>query len=748
MLTRSLVLNAVVLLASLLGPSSLAAAAPVCGTFDPPAAFRGDAVRFVFAADSDVARGMVTPAPVEVTLKGAGKEWTAPLTFSGAQARFVIPADMPIGDYQVAFTGSSCTAAFPVRSSSRLTMTGLTPAGATSDSERIKDVEFTIQGTGFVTTSPNGDTPWNENQLWLNDMLQTNVQWNPPGTAACDNPNLVAAVPAAPPGSNSVPSPGAPPAESNATAVKSVPVQADVLDGQTIRVCHLDLSAVGGQAQGLFVNMGIKAVTARVAVGQSGVQRTAPWPFRLYPWWAGGTTVTLAAGAVTLLLAFAVYYCVLVYKRSKKDTPEFSAWYALFLDSETDTFSLSKLQFYLWTAASLFGYSYLVLSRLFVQGAEWPQVPENLPGVVGIGIATAVGAQVATNIRGPKGSGTERPGLGDFVMSGGVVAPDRVQMLVWTLLGVGIFVTAVAQQGPTEIKALYTVPSTLLVLSGISSAGYLGGKLARKPGPVIDELHIDPPDSDTALANAAVPPPGTVDLTSALTAAQNVVLPGQKTDGAKASIGALAQACAIVQGVKTVAQAADAGPALEAQRRIAENGATTAAAALAAVETPENALAAETAQRAAAAIGDLELAVRVSAGTFANQPAGTPRFERTITLRGRNLSPNGIFSIDNRALPFRMLRPDPLDPAAKRAPEALIPEVDNPELAMSLRLTIDPGQLAAADRQVYDAWFKSGKATPLVLKITNLDGQQDDVSFTVPPAVAQAPGKGADQGGK
>ena len=196
--------------------------------------------------------------------------------------------------------------------------------------------------------------------------------------------------------------------------------QADVLDSQTIRVCHLDLSELGA-SQGWFVTMGVKATTARVSVGQPGIQRTAAWPFRLYPWWAGGVTVTLAAAGLTFLLAGFVLFCVYQYKKSRTASAvDFTARSALFLDLETDTYSLSKLQFYLWTAAALFGYSYLVLSRLFVQGAEWPQVPDNLPGVIGIGIATAVGAQVATNIRGPKGSGTELPSLGDFVMSGGL----------------------------------------------------------------------------------------------------------------------------------------------------------------------------------------------------------------------------------------------------------------------------------------------------------------------------------------
>ena len=700
-----------------LHPRVALAQSAACAVFEPPAAFRAESVRVGFKTPP--AAPAAGGAPTATFRGTSDKTWSVPLTLDAGRGTFVLPADIPLGGYNVEFSIGGCTVPFEVRSPVRLTVTGVSPKGTQWVNGKEKDVTLAIHGTGFVTSAPDNAGAWTDNQLYVNEDLIEKVTWNPPSAPRCEDQNVTS-------------------------------TQADVLDGQTIRVCHLDLSALGND-QGWFVWMGIKATTARISVGQPGVQRTAPWPFRLYPWWAGGVTVTLAAAALTFVLAGLVLWFVYLYKNSRKQSGvTFSARSALFLDTETDTYSLSKLQFYLWTAGAVYGYTYLVLSRLFVQGAEWPEVPDNLPGIIGIGIATAVGATVATNIRGPKGSGTEMPSLGDFVMSGGVVAADRVQMLVWTLLGVGIFVVAVAQHGPTEIDKLDTIPSTLLVLGGISSAGYLGGKLARKPGPVLDEIHIDPPDSDEALANAAVPPPGTVDLTAALSIAHNAVLPAPAAPTAKAAVDALTQAKAIAQGVKTVAQATAALAPLASQRQIAEASAASAAAALVKVDNAENALAAQTAQRAAGAIADLELATTSAAGTFPNQSAGAPRFERVITLRGRNLSPNGIFSIDARALPFRMLAPDPADIQAKRTPVMLIPETDNPAMAMSMQLTIDPGQLSDADRQVYDAWFRKGQDKPLTFKITNPDGQQDDLSFTVPPAAAQAPGKGggAAVGGK
>ena len=705
------------------------ARAQIC-TLEPAAAFRGQVVQVTFAPEPTVAPGSAAPTEATVTFRGTSNTApTAKVTLNGPRGTFTVPGNLSLGDYQAEFS-IGCRVPMPVRSPVRLTLASISPAGTRWAAEKdahgndveAKDndgnktakqqnVTLALHGTGFITDKVSDN--WTDNELWINDELMRGVRWNPPGAPKCD--------------------------DTNATGT-----QADVLNSQTIRVCGLDLTPfTAGSDQGHLEAWGIRAATVRVAVGQPGIHRTDPQAFRIYPRWAGGGSVTMLSIVLTFLLAGVVLYCVAQYKRVRAGTgTPFSARTVLFLDPETDTYSLSKLQFYLWTLAAVFGYVYLVLSRLFVQGAEWPQVPDNLPGIVGIGIGTAVGAQVATNIRGPKGSGTELPNLGDFVMSGGVVAVDRVQMLVWTLLGVGIFVVAVAQHGPTDIEKLDSIPSTLLVLSGISTAGYLGGKLARKPGPVLDEIHIEPPASDEALAQTAVPPPGTVNLASALNIAQNVVLPASAAVSIKAGLDALVEAKALASGIRTVAQAGEALPALAAKRQIAETIAMAAADALVKVDTAENALAAETAQRAAAAIADLETAVRGAAGTFANRPADAPTFTRVITLRGRNLSPAAIFSIDGIALPFRMLKPDPLDPAAKRVPEVLITESGNPEMAMLLRLTIDPGQLGAADRAVYDRWFSRGSVTAHVFKVTNSDGQQDDLSFSVPPSAAQAPAKG------
>ena len=80
-----------------------------------------------------------------------------------------------------------------------------------------------------------------------------------------------------------------------------------------------------------------------------------------------------------------------------------------FIDPETDTYSLSKLQFYLWTDAALFSYAYLFISRVLVQNGSWPDIPENLPGVIAVAAGTSISSQFITSSKGSKGAGALRP---------------------------------------------------------------------------------------------------------------------------------------------------------------------------------------------------------------------------------------------------------------------------------------------------------------------------------------------------
>jgi len=231
----------------------------------------------------------------------------------------------------------------------------------------------------------------------------------------------------------------------------------------------------------------------------------------------------LAALLTAGILAIPLYIAYAKLGGHAVGSKQYSGLAALFIDPETDTYSLSKFQFYVWTAAAIFGYIYLALSQSLVQGiAVFPEIPDNLPGIIFISAATTVIATGATAAKGPKGAGDIHPSSADFISAGGVVAPERFQFFVWTLLGVIGFIFFVVTSDPGTIKSLPAVPSSFLQLMGISSLGYLGGKLAREPGPVIDQI------VPTFVAAAGAVP---ATLTLVITGQKLSDTPGFKIDG-------------------------------------------------------------------------------------------------------------------------------------------------------------------------------------------------------------------------
>ncbi len=165
-----------------------------------------------------------------------------------------------------------------------------------------------------------------------------------------------------------------------------------------------------------------------------------------------------------------------------------------FIDSETNTYSLSRLQLILWSAAAVVAYVYLTASQSLVQW-NWAlsKVPDNLPTMLGISAGTAALSIGTSGIHGSKGAGSRHPELGDFITSGGVFSAERLQFFLWTVIGVFAFVSGTLAQDPSTVNELPQIPDSFISLMGFSSLGYLAGKVARKPGPIISQLAPPPP---------------------------------------------------------------------------------------------------------------------------------------------------------------------------------------------------------------------------------------------------------------
>ena len=691
-------------------PSLAQAQAQATCSIEPTKAFRGDLIRVHLPTGTIAKSARVTLRSTTVRSSTPSGEQQLPprteypesapeLTVSGDSTSFPVYAEAPLGRYTVAVAlddkpGLTCGALqVSLPDNWKLVLAEFSPSGTFDVSKKkvtrngkvaeVKTVALSLRGSGFLVDVPD------DNRIYINGVRRP-VVWD-----GCPAPS---------------PSTDQPPAE--------LLVHGTVLSSEQIELCQVEVPDEH------------RVVT--VEVSQENVPRSVVRYFRLY-WW-DRKIVGSVAGLVAILMAVVVLLCVRSFKRSQPAETSLNVLQVLFLDPETDTYSLSKLQFYLWTFAALFGYAYLAISRLFIQGESWPDIPDGLPAVIALGAGTAVGAQIVQSTKGPKGAGSETPNLGDFVTSGGVAAPERVQMLVWTFVGVAVFMYAVLQHGPEEIQALDPVPSGLLYMMGLSSLGYLGGKLARAAGPVINEISIVPAESDQTLQNENQPalPNLSVARSAAEQAAARLGVAGGAA--AKPALDALAAGIAAVKQASTLAAMQALAATLAAEVAKAEVAAAAAAAAVGQANAPADSVpAAQTAQGAAAALQDLTAAVKTAVAGQSTTPIRRD-VTRIIELRGRNLSDQALFSIDQAELPFRMLRPGD---DGKQHPEVVIRDKNDPNLAVVLRLTIDASRLEEPDLRQYRVWFGAPSTKPKTFSIINLDGQRADISFTVPPAAAQ-----------
>jgi len=213
-----------------------------------------------------------------------------------------------------------------------------------------------------------------------------------------------------------------------------------------------------------------------------------------------------ALRAAALTVVGMIILWLLIHKLSKErkwaqvDDEVYGPIRTFLLDRETDTYSLSRFQLLVWTLTGVYGYMYLLFARWLVQGRfELVDVPKNFPALLLVSGGTAALAQGVTSLRGPKGSGDVQPGWQDYISVGGQIAAERVQFFIWTLLGASAFLLMLVVRDPGGVKELPTIPEQFAYLIGFSSAAYLGGKLARKPGPVIDEIRTEMAGSNLVL---------------------------------------------------------------------------------------------------------------------------------------------------------------------------------------------------------------------------------------------------------
>lgn len=140
------------------------------------------------------------------------------------------------------------------------------------------------------------------------------------------------------------------------------------------------------------------------------------------------------------------------------------------IDGVRRSYSLARSQMAWWFFLTVISYSFIWMIT-----GDRDTIPPSLLGLMGISAATALVAAAIPDRkeRAPRASsGWWRDIVKD---EDGAVALDRLQIVVWTLVLSGIFLTSVVWE--------LTMPefgTTLLALMGISSGTYVGFKLPHK----------------------------------------------------------------------------------------------------------------------------------------------------------------------------------------------------------------------------------------------------------------------------
>ena len=178
--------------------------------------------------------------------------------------------------------------------------------------------------------------------------------------------------------------------------------------------------------------------------------------------------IEMLAGVVTLAVGLAIFGLVFVMYRTLKRPRGLVA--ALLFDPETRTYSLARAQFFWWLTIIAVGYLFLFFAQGIYQG-QWrfPSL-EGFAVTFMISLARSCSRRPRAQSREPRARGLVHPAPADLIVHGGD-APKRVQQVVWTVLA-GLGFLWILVKTYTTSEGLPEIPTELLALMGLSSAGY------------------------------------------------------------------------------------------------------------------------------------------------------------------------------------------------------------------------------------------------------------------------------------
>lgn len=205
--------------------------------------------------------------------------------------------------------------------------------------------------------------------------------------------------------------------------------------------------------------------------------------------WVAGTPQPLWAGIAAVAFIYAAYLAA---------TGNVAIWNSA--RGEDGRASTSKFQVLLWTAIVIFGYVAVLAVRWKAgQTDTLPDIPENVLVALGISSGTAVAANVITANAVGTGAKVKEPPVSQrglapiFQNDAGQPDIGKIQLVAWTFIAVAVFLAGVLRivgSGVTD-ASLPDIDPTLMVLTGLGSATYLGKKLIPATTPTVVSISVD-----------------------------------------------------------------------------------------------------------------------------------------------------------------------------------------------------------------------------------------------------------------
>lgn len=160
----------------------------------------------------------------------------------------------------------------------------------------------------------------------------------------------------------------------------------------------------------------------------------------------------------------------------------------LVIDQTTNRLSLAKCQALAWTIVLVISYSYYVLmTYMILDKSVIPDFDASLLVLMGITTSGLLIARSQDKTKQNKAAEAgkldvaKNPSLWDLVMEGGSINLASLQLVMFTIVGIGIYIVYMTSPNLVE-TGLPTMPDTLLALMGISQGGYVTGKAVEGSG--------------------------------------------------------------------------------------------------------------------------------------------------------------------------------------------------------------------------------------------------------------------------